>query len=60
MGGVLLTTYDMVRCNFKALRGDYNGRDGFGDASDDIITWDYIILDEVFPAHQTYSFIYLI
>ncbi|XP_024362916.1 SNF2 domain-containing protein ENL1 isoform X1 [Physcomitrium patens] len=46
MGGVLLTTYDMVRCNFKALRGDYNGRDGFGDASDDIITWDYIILDE--------------
>lgn len=46
MGGVLLTTYDMVRCNFKALRGDYDGRDGYGDTSDDIVTWDYVILDE--------------
>ncbi|XP_024394535.1 SNF2 domain-containing protein ENL1 isoform X1 [Physcomitrium patens] len=46
MGGVLLTTYDMVRCNFKALRGDFDGRDGYGDTSDDIITWDYMILDE--------------
>lgn len=47
MGGILLTTYDMVRCNFKALRGDFAGRDGYGDTSDDIITWDYMILDEV-------------
>lgn len=47
MGGVLLTTYDMVRCNYKALRGDFDGRDGYGDTSDDIVTWDYIILDEV-------------
>lgn len=46
MGGVLLTTYDMVRCNFKALRGDFDGRDGYGDTSEDIVTWDYIILDE--------------
>jgi hypothetical protein len=47
MGGILLTTYDMVRCNFKALRGDFIGRDGYGDTSDDIVTWDYVILDEV-------------
>lgn len=47
VGGVLLTTYDMVRCNSKALRGDFTGRDGYGDTSDDIVTWDYIILDEV-------------
>ncbi len=47
VGGVLLTTYDMVRCNSKALRGDFIGRDGYGDTSDDIVTWDYIILDEV-------------
>ncbi|CAK9874771.1 unnamed protein product [Sphagnum jensenii] len=46
VGGVLLTTYDMVRCNSKALRGDFIGRDGYGDTSDDIVTWDYIILDE--------------
>ncbi|KAG0625186.1 hypothetical protein M758_2G034400 [Ceratodon purpureus] len=46
VGGILLTTYDMVRCNFKSLRGDFVGRDGYGDTSDDIITWDYIILDE--------------
>ena len=46
-GGILLTTYDMVRCNVKSLRGDFIGRDGYGDTSSDIVTWDYIILDEV-------------
>ncbi|XP_043696485.1 protein CHROMATIN REMODELING 24 isoform X2 [Telopea speciosissima] len=38
--GVLLTTYDIVRNNFKALRGDCCSDD------EDTMTWDYIILDE--------------
>ena len=46
-GGILLTTYDVVRNNWQALRGDFHGRDGFGDTSDDITTWDYMVLDEV-------------
>ncbi|GBG83531.1 hypothetical protein CBR_g37246 [Chara braunii] len=45
-GGVLLTTYEMVNYNVKALRGDIHGRDGFGDTGDDLDTWDYVILDE--------------
>lgn len=45
-GGILLTTYDVVRNNWKAIRGDYHGRDGYGDTSEDIVTWDYVILDE--------------
>lgn len=47
MGGVLFIIYDMVCCNFKVFRGDFDGRDGYGDISDDIIMWDYMILDEV-------------
>ncbi|MCO5552477.1 hypothetical protein L7F22_005989 [Adiantum nelumboides] len=46
LGGILLTTYDVVRNNWQALRGDFHGRDGFGDTSEDIITWDYMVLDE--------------
>lgn len=45
-GGILLTTYDVVRNNWQALRGDFHGRDGFGDTSEDIATWDYMVLDE--------------
>eukprot|EP00250_Pteridium_aquilinum_P026585 c33244_g1_i1 orf=42-3104(+) len=45
-GGILLTTYDVVRNNWQALRGDFHGRDGFGDTSEDITTWDYMVLDE--------------
>lgn len=44
---MLLTTYDMVRCNLHTLRGDTHGRDGYGDTSEDITTWDYLVLDEV-------------
>ncbi|KAH9309094.1 hypothetical protein KI387_037005, partial [Taxus chinensis] len=45
-GGILLTTYDVVRNNWRAIRGDYEGSDGSGDASEDNIMWDYVILDE--------------
>ncbi|KAI7746430.1 hypothetical protein M8C21_015338 [Ambrosia artemisiifolia] len=38
--GVLLTTYDIVRNNVKALSGDYD------ELEDDAVTWDYMILDE--------------
>ncbi|XP_024537177.1 protein CHROMATIN REMODELING 24 isoform X1 [Selaginella moellendorffii] len=38
-GGVLLTTYDIVRHNTNALKGEYN-------FDDDDVTWDYVILDE--------------
>nr|GEV07160.1 SNF2-related, N-terminal domain-containing protein [Tanacetum cinerariifolium] len=38
--GVLLTTYDIVRNNVKALSGDYD------EDEDDALTWDYMILDE--------------
>ncbi|XP_042492197.1 protein CHROMATIN REMODELING 24 [Macadamia integrifolia] len=41
--GVLLTTYDIVRSNFKSLRGDCYSDD---EISEDTKTWDYIILDE--------------
>ncbi|KAI8526631.1 hypothetical protein RHMOL_Rhmol12G0010800 [Rhododendron molle] len=41
--GILLTTYDLVRNNAKALSGDYYFHD---DRSEDDITWDYMILDE--------------
>ncbi|KAJ7547607.1 hypothetical protein O6H91_08G094800 [Diphasiastrum complanatum] len=46
VGGILITTYDVVRHNWKALKGDYHGRDGFLDFSDDSLTWDYMVLDE--------------
>ncbi|KAE9454865.1 hypothetical protein C3L33_13226, partial [Rhododendron williamsianum] len=42
--GILLTTYDLVRNNAKALSGDYYFHD---DRSEDDITWDYLILDEL-------------
>ena len=42
--GILLTTYDIVRANSKSLRGDNYIYD---DESEDNITWDYMILDEV-------------
>ncbi|KAI3700873.1 hypothetical protein L2E82_45514 [Cichorium intybus] len=38
--GVLLTTYDIVRNNVKALSGDYD------EMEEDAVTWDYMILDE--------------
>ncbi|XP_058195377.1 protein CHROMATIN REMODELING 24 isoform X3 [Rhododendron vialii] len=41
--GILLTTYDLVRNNAKALSGDYYFHD---DGNEDDITWDYMILDE--------------
>ncbi|KAL2478366.1 Protein CHROMATIN REMODELING 24 [Forsythia ovata] len=41
--GVLLTTYDIVRNNSKALCGDCNYLD---DREEDEMTWDYMILDE--------------
>ncbi|KAL6980895.1 DNA helicase [Sarracenia purpurea var. burkii] len=42
--GILLTTYDIVRNNAKSLRGDSYFHD---EISEDNITWDYMILDEV-------------
>ncbi|KAL2518072.1 protein CHROMATIN REMODELING 24 [Abeliophyllum distichum] len=41
---VLLTTYDIVRNNSKALCGDCNYLD---DRAEDEMTWDYMILDEI-------------
>ncbi|KAD1105214.1 hypothetical protein E3N88_43294 [Mikania micrantha] len=38
--GVLLTTYDIVRNNVKALSGEYD------EMEEDAMTWDYMILDE--------------
>ncbi|KAM0867561.1 hypothetical protein ACQ4PT_041896 [Festuca glaucescens] len=59
-GGILMTTYDYVRNNFKLIRGDfYNGNvvgkydklirgDFYDDADEDEDgkLWDYVILDE--------------
>lgn len=42
--GILLTTYDIVRNNSKALQGANCYID---DDSEDGVTWDYMILDEV-------------
>ncbi|KAL0921402.1 hypothetical protein M5K25_008468 [Dendrobium thyrsiflorum] len=42
-GGILLTTYDIVRNNSKAIRGDWYIDD---DKVEDGIIWDYTILDE--------------
>lgn len=42
---MLLTTYDIVRHNAKSLTGRCNYID---DGSEDEITWDYMILDEVY------------
>ncbi|XP_073359517.1 SNF2 domain-containing protein ENL1-like [Aegilops tauschii subsp. strangulata] len=45
-GGVVLTTYDIVRINYKLIRGDF-----YHEADDDEERnlWDYVVLDE---AHQ--------
>ncbi|KAL2653795.1 hypothetical protein R1flu_021923 [Riccia fluitans] len=45
-GGVLLTTYDTVRCNYKVLRGEFQRRDVYDDNGDEAIVWHYLILDE--------------
>ncbi|XP_048560097.1 SNF2 domain-containing protein ENL1-like [Triticum urartu] len=59
-GGILLTTYDIVRNNYKLIRGDfYNGNvegkydklirgDSYNDADEDEDgkLWNYVILDE--------------
>uniref|UniRef100_A0A804JZG9 Uncharacterized protein n=1 Tax=Musa acuminata subsp. malaccensis TaxID=214687 RepID=A0A804JZG9_MUSAM len=42
-GGVLLTTYDIVRNNSKAIRGDWFID---GDESEEDNLWDYTVLDE--------------
>ncbi|KAM0885736.1 hypothetical protein ACQ4PT_030142 [Festuca glaucescens] len=39
-GGILLTTYDMVRINYKQIRGD------FYDDEEEGKMWNYVILDE--------------
>ncbi|KAM0947333.1 putative DNA helicase chromatin remodeling SNF2 family [Dioscorea sansibarensis] len=41
-GGVLLTTYDIVRNNYKSVRADWYAHE----ESDEGILWDYTILDE--------------
>lgn len=45
-GGILITTYDIVRNNYKAIRGGdkYQEHDLY-DEEDEMI-WDYVILDE--------------
>ncbi|KAK3141042.1 hypothetical protein QOZ80_4BG0328830 [Eleusine coracana subsp. coracana] len=43
-GGILLTTYDIVRNNYKLIRGSsYNN---YNDDDDDETMWNYVILDE--------------
>ncbi|XP_020088480.1 protein CHROMATIN REMODELING 24 [Ananas comosus] len=42
-GGILLTTYDIVRNNYKAIRGSLYAN---ADDTDEEIIWDYVILDE--------------
>ncbi|XP_010911175.1 SNF2 domain-containing protein ENL1 [Elaeis guineensis] len=42
-GGVLLTTYDIVRNNSKAIRGDWYAN---GDGSEEEVLWHYTVLDE--------------
>ncbi|KAJ0969486.1 hypothetical protein J5N97_022363 [Dioscorea zingiberensis] len=41
-GGILLTTYDIVRNNYKSIRGDWFAHG----ESDEAMLWDYTILDE--------------
>ncbi|KAK9162446.1 hypothetical protein Syun_003348 [Stephania yunnanensis] len=43
VGGILLTTYDIVRNNSKFLRGNFYLND---EISEDSNAWDYVILDE--------------
>uniref|UniRef100_A0ACD5TRC6 Uncharacterized protein n=1 Tax=Avena sativa TaxID=4498 RepID=A0ACD5TRC6_AVESA len=42
-GGILLTTYDIVRNNYKLIRGDFYDD---ADEDEDGKLWDYVILDE--------------
>ncbi|WOL11345.1 protein CHROMATIN REMODELING 24 [Canna indica] len=42
-GGILLTTYDIVRNNSKSIKGDWYVD---GDGSEEDILWDYTVLDE--------------
>lgn len=48
-GGILLTTYGMIQHNAIPLAGldPEIGKDGFGEMADDVVTWDYVVLDEV-------------
>jgi hypothetical protein len=48
-GGILLTTYGMIQHNAIPLSGQDAeiGKDGYGEMADDIVTWDYVVLDEV-------------
>ncbi|KAF3336752.1 DNA excision repair protein ERCC-6-like isoform X1 [Carex littledalei] len=45
-GGILITTYDIVRNNYKAIRGgnEYQEHDLYEE--EDEMIWDYVILDE--------------
>ncbi|KAJ3681479.1 hypothetical protein LUZ60_015968 [Juncus effusus] len=48
-GGILITTYDIVRNNYKAIRGKegkYRNYDNFEDDDENNRIWDYTILDE--------------
>ncbi|XBH97984.1 hypothetical protein VPH35_127566 [Triticum aestivum] len=45
-GGVVLTTYDIVRINYKLIRGDFYHE---ADDEEERNLWDYAVLDE---AHQ--------
>ncbi|XP_072974391.1 SNF2 domain-containing protein ENL1 [Typha angustifolia] len=42
-GGILLTTYDIVRNNYKAIRDDWHTN---SDGNEEEIIWNYVILDE--------------
>uniref|UniRef100_A0A8R7R1J3 Helicase ATP-binding domain-containing protein n=1 Tax=Triticum urartu TaxID=4572 RepID=A0A8R7R1J3_TRIUA len=42
-GGVVLTTYDIVRINYKRIRGDFYHE---ADDDDERNLWDYVVLDE--------------
>ncbi|XP_038989186.1 protein CHROMATIN REMODELING 24 [Phoenix dactylifera] len=42
-GGVLLTTYDIVRNNSKSIQGDWYAN---GDGSEEEVLWHYTVLDE--------------
>jgi DNA excision repair protein ERCC-6-like len=45
-GGILITTYDIVRNNYKAIRGGEKYHDHDLYEEEDEMIWDYVILDE--------------
>ncbi|KAJ4804749.1 Protein CHROMATIN REMODELING 24 [Rhynchospora pubera] len=45
-GGILITTYDIVRNNYKAIRGGDKYHDHDLYEEEDELLWDYVILDE--------------